>query len=110
MLSNSSDLSGNESRSVGICGVKLIIIFVAIVVVLWQPVASASIAPSTLVDFHKHYDAFVREYLGCAPDAADIRDCHPGRGTFDVKEWLAARNAAKQLFDLRDKEAEVTAR
>jgi hypothetical protein len=57
-----------------------------------------------LIAFDKPYGVFVRAYLGCHADASHIEECRIGTGTIDRKAWKNAREAAKRLFDLAERE------
>jgi hypothetical protein len=53
--------------------------------------------------FTRHWQAFLQAYTGCPANARDVADCRPALGAIDYREWKASREAAKKLFDLRDK-------
>lgn len=42
--------------------------------------------------------------MGCPKGATSMDQCDPrGASTYDVKEWNATREAAKKLFDLKER-------
>jgi hypothetical protein len=56
------------------------------------------------MNFEKHWNLFVRRLVGCPDDgelSAEI--CKSHKAYLDRKEFKAARNAAKKLFDLEEK-------
>ena len=68
------------------------------------PLLSApAMDPHDLAEFHRHYNAFVRTYLGCPAAALRVEECRPAEGMFDAREFLAARKAAAGLFYLRER-------
>ncbi len=54
-----------------------------------------------LAAFHLHYNRFFREYFGCDRDALAFEDCHQGNGVFDLREFKAAKEAAKRVWELK---------
>jgi len=64
-----------------------------------------------VVKFHQAYDAFLRKYVGCPTREKQIMkdqfvavECDPLKGELDQAAWHKTREAAKELFDLREKE------
>jgi hypothetical protein len=53
--------------------------------------------------FTRHWQAFLLAYTGCPAAARDVAECRPALGSIDYREWKASREAAKALFDLREK-------
>jgi len=62
--------------------------------------------------FHQHYDKFLRKFMGCGPmpekeqavkDGVHFVECDADLSMIDQKEFKAAREEAKVLFDLEDK-------
>lgn len=55
--------------------------------------------------FTKSWHKFLRTYYGCSETEMVItsENCNSGAGKFDFKSWSEARNAAKKLFDLGEK-------
>lgn len=56
-----------------------------------------------LATFHRHYDVFMRAFLGCPKHAREVEECEQKLGTIDYAEYFKARKAAEALFDLRPK-------
>lgn len=57
-----------------------------------------------VVTFERHWNLFVRRYIGC-PDDGELNTemCKQHLRRIDRKEFKAARDAAKKLFDLQEK-------
>jgi hypothetical protein len=53
-----------------------------------------------LIDFHRHYDRFMRDYFGCPAEAVTPAECRPQLGSLNRREYGAARAAAARLFDM----------
>lgn len=49
---------------------------------------------------HRHWDRFVRQLWGCEHDTPNRRDCNITLAKTDRKEFNAACNSAKDLFQL----------
>jgi hypothetical protein len=50
-----------------------------------------------------HWNIFVRDLWGCQRDGETTAEtCHPSEGVVNYKEYMAARKAAKKLFELRE--------
>jgi hypothetical protein len=83
--------------------------------VLFVGLASAqTFAPEfhdKLVKFHKHYDKFLRTYMGCplinkedmVKEGVTFVECDRALGGYDMKEFKAAREGAMDLFELEEK-------
>lgn len=64
-----------------------------------------------LVKFHKHYDKFLRTYMGCPAvnredaikEGLKFVECDRALGGYDQKEFQGARLAAMDLFELEEK-------
>lgn len=60
-----------------------------------------------LIKYEKHYDAFLRDYLACVKDKnipIDGDNCKgPHLGKWNVKEFKKAKEAAKKLYNLKEK-------
>ena len=55
--------------------------------------------------YEKPWDKFVRQLFGCEPvGETNQNTCNLSRGMVDFKSYNEAREAAKKLFDLRDRE------
>lgn len=70
-----------------------------------SPIAAEPDAALTAhaIVFTRHWQAFLLAYTGCPAGARDVADCRPALGSLNYREWKASREAAKALFDLRDK-------
>lgn len=57
-----------------------------------------------VVNFERHWNLFVRRYVGC-PDDGELNTevCKVHDRRIDRKEFKASRDAAKKLFDLQEK-------
>ena len=64
------------------------------------PFAEAADFEEHLVEFHAHYNKFVRTYLGCPKKAVDVEQCNRSQGSIDYVEFHKARQAAIKLFQL----------
>lgn len=54
--------------------------------------------------FEKHWDPYVRRLFGCAAAGdTNLTSCRIRQGSIDYREYASARDAAKLLFDLKDK-------
>ena len=65
-----------------------------------------------LVIYHQAYDNWLRKYIGCPPrndndvtgDRFEKVTCDPSMGGMDLALWKKARDAAKVLYSLKEKD------
>ena len=64
-----------------------------------------------LVTYHQAYDNWLRKYMGCPArkgnpqvDMYETVTCDGSMGGMDMKLWHASREAAKVLYDLKEKD------
>jgi hypothetical protein len=53
--------------------------------------------------FHEPWNKYFRALLGCPDGAVDAAECKPHMGKTEYEAWAKAREAAKDLFQLREK-------
>lgn len=56
-----------------------------------------------IVEFHRHWEKFLRAYLGCPSWATNIKECDLNRGLWEYPEFVKAAKAGRELFDLEKK-------
>lgn len=79
-------------------GLKLVVFFL-----LFRLPVYPELNADNLVEFNIHYGRLSRDYFGCAANAVDMTECHPGQGIANYREYRAARSAAAKLFDLQER-------
>lgn len=69
------------------------------------PLAATAAVPDAvderIASFHRHWDKFLRAYLGCPKDATAVDQCDLKQGVWEYPEFLKAAKAAKELFELK---------
>ena len=70
-------------------------------VLLMAATAQSAADPDAILQFNAHYEPLFRKYFGCPLRATSIKECRPGQGTLDLKEFRASCQAARLLFDLK---------
>jgi hypothetical protein len=64
-----------------------------------RPAPSTSAMDDRIVEFHRHWNQFLRVYLGCPKRANDIGECDVKRGAFDYPEFIKAAKIGRKLFE-----------
>jgi hypothetical protein len=69
--------------------------------VLAKPVAIDFEFDDRVYQFQRHWNHFLRDYWGCNPEATTRANCNLTLSRMDFKEFTAAREQARALFDLK---------
>lgn len=83
---------------------KLLIFALFLTIIAPAQLARDTAFTSDMVNFHNHWNTFMREYFGCPKDATDVDQCEPHLGVINYGEYNKVRKAAKKLFHLTEKE------